>query len=738
VTQRLALLFLFIPVCTLAQFTYVIDQSIPVEVNNRILKMPWAGGLNSAQINTMDLNADGKKDLVIFDRAANKLITFLNQSNQYLYHPEYEILFPQGLTRWVLLRDYNCDGMEDIFTASSNGIAVYKNTTQPGENLSWEKLKFFAPPSPSAPPGTPGIFTQILLTQGFSLTNIFPSTNDIPSITDMDGDGDLDIVNIRFVSPGSAEYHKNMSVENYGTCDSLTFRRISDRWGDWEECSCGRFAFGQSCSASGGRTNHSVGKALLAIDGNGDNNKDLLFVEEDCSSLYFLQNTGTTENADFNSATLFPPGKPIVMPNYPAAYYEDVDFDGVPDLIASPAVYARTNLNNPFTKSVWYYKNTGTVKNPAFTFVKDNFLQDEMLEVGDYAYPAFVDYDGDGDQDLFIGNYGNAQFIGVIAFYENVGTPALASFRFVTDDFLSLSQLLQFNMKPQFIDINSDGKLDLAFSLSDPRNLATNLVYIPGNSPNSINFDGQQVQPTNFVLGLNENFLLTDVDLDGRVDLLIGRSNGQLEYWGNTGSAGTFNYVLENPAFMGFGESIARTNLNAFVSDMDNDGREDLIIGDQSGNVSIYGDFRGTVNSPQAATNIIFDQFSKTYTGKNLGARIKPVAVNLFNSDKPAIAIGTVDGGMLILKNDGGQQLPPEPVITLFPNPVNSTDKLGVRTDRNMLVQLFTIMGQKLSEPVFIGGNQPFSTSVAGLSPGIYIARFTFAGKTYGRKFIIQ
>ena len=56
--------------------------------------MPWAGGLNAAHYNTMDLNHDGKDDLVLFDRTADKVITFLQQNNQYQYAPDYESFFP--------------------------------------------------------------------------------------------------------------------------------------------------------------------------------------------------------------------------------------------------------------------------------------------------------------------------------------------------------------------------------------------------------------------------------------------------------------------------------------------------------------------------------------------------------------------------------------------------------------------------------------------------------------------
>ena len=713
-----------------AQFTYEIDQSIPVEAGGKRLAMPWAGGLNSAQINTMDLNGDGQEDLVVFDRASNKISTFLNQENEYKYHPEFEQLFPADIGRWMLLRDYNCDSRKDIFFPISNGIAVYKNTTSPGGDLSWERLKFFR--------STSGLYSEVLLTMGFSLTNIALGTGDIPSIVDMDGDGDLDILHMRFVNPFSVQYHKNMGMENFGTCDSLAYERVDQRWGGFEECDCGDFAFGEACTASGGRTNHNVGKTLLALDANGDGNKDLLFSEEDCPSLFLLENKGTTESAIMDEANFFPPGSPAFMPLFPAAYFEDVDFDGVPDLLVSPAVFGRTSLNNPFTHSVWLYKNTGTGQSPNFTLVKKDFLQDEMIEVGDYAYPAFVDADGDGDQDLFIGNYGNAQFRGVIAFFENVGSASLPSFRLVTDDYLGLSILSRFSMRPQFIDITGDGNLDLAFLLTDGLNLTTSLLYIAGTQPNAIRFDNLEVKSIDFQIGNSENILLADIDQDGLVDILLGRANGALEYWRNTGPAAALAFARQDDAFMGLSPSLARANLNASIADLDNDGREDLLIGDQNGNLTVYGDFRAQGHSPQPITEIIYDRFRGTYTGKNLGARIKPTVANLFNSDKPSIVVGTTGGGVLILKNDGGKQLPDQPEIHLYPNPVHSHEKLSVLVDRGLLVQLFTLTGQKLTEPLFVAAKQPFTVPANGLAPGMYIARFTYGGKVYGRKFVVR
>ena len=66
------------------------------------------------------------EDLFVFDRTGNKITTFLNNGNSYSYAPEYEQLFPQSLTDWVLLRDYNNDNKKDIFCSVSGGIEYGK------------------------------------------------------------------------------------------------------------------------------------------------------------------------------------------------------------------------------------------------------------------------------------------------------------------------------------------------------------------------------------------------------------------------------------------------------------------------------------------------------------------------------------------------------------------------------------------------------------------------------------
>ncbi|MBI2279270.1 MAG: VCBS repeat-containing protein [Bacteroidetes bacterium] len=112
------------------------ERNINVQVFDKLSNpyiYPWIGGFNHIQVSEIDLNLDGINDLFTFDRAGNKISTFINQgipsTIAYTFAPQYKDSFPE-LHDWVLLRDFNCDGKIDIFTYSSGGAAVYKNSSQ--------------------------------------------------------------------------------------------------------------------------------------------------------------------------------------------------------------------------------------------------------------------------------------------------------------------------------------------------------------------------------------------------------------------------------------------------------------------------------------------------------------------------------------------------------------------------------------------------------------------------------
>lgn len=173
------------------------------------------------------------------------------------------------------------------------------------------------------------------------------------------------------------------------------------------------------------------------------------------------------------------------------------------------------------------------------------------------------------------------------------------------------------------------------------------------------------------------------------------------------------------------------------LQDLDADGRDDLITGDQRGGLALFGDFRAEDPSVLGVRDILYNALTDTYDPTRLGGHVWPSVANLFNSNKPTIVVGNTLGGIYVLKNDGSKQLPPDPVIDIFPNPIPKGEGFTVKPDRNVLVQFLSILGQKISDELFIPANQSYPMTTQGLTSGMYVARFSSGDKIYIRKFII-
>ncbi|MEL7001405.1 MAG: VCBS repeat-containing protein, partial [Bacteroidota bacterium] len=656
---------------------YTIEDEVPVEIDGRFLTNPWAGGLNSGQYNTMDLNNDGQQDIVVFDRTSSKVNTFLNVDGAPVYAPEYANQFPEGIDSWLLLRDFNCDGLKDIFTSDPLGIRVFVNESDE-EGLKWRVFNSREPQS------------SALLTKGFtSNINLQMNSSDIPAIDDVDGDGDLDILVFRFSGNATIEFHKNFSIERTSVCDSIQLERVTQNWGDFEECECGIFAFnGTSCPTStGGRQNHQSGKALLTIDIDNDGDKEIIFTEEECNNTHLLINEGTADSPSFQSATTSFPSvsNPARFFVFPAAYHEDVNFDGVKDLIVAPNIGNNVFSAVDFRSSSWFYDNTGTDQNPVFNFVQRNFLQDDMIELGENAAPAFGDYDGDGDLDMILGSFINydLNFFGSsLQLFENVGTSSAPTFRLVDNDYLTSSNVGAYNIKPQFKDINSDRNLDLIFSATSLNTFVTSIFYVLNNASGAFSFNGNALLLFSG-LGFNENFVVEDIDNDGIQDLLIGRSNGSLEYLRNSGTLQNPNFQTLDESFYGLGLSSFRVNTSVEIGDVDADGTLDMVTGDRRGNLTIYYDFKSNLDNPLEGVDQLIQFGDEPPINFEFGSNLKPRLVNLFGQDRPSIVLGTGQGGLSILRNTEAQGSVGNISFRLFPNPVTREEIVNIISDTN-------------------------------------------------------
>jgi len=735
--MRILIFFLLLPFSLQAQYYFEYEQSVPIIKNDTLLTHAWAGGLNAGQYNTIDLNADGTQDLVIFDRTSNKLKTFLGVNRKYKYAPEFEQLFPKNIRNWILLADYNCDGKKDIFTSSRFGMTVYQNTTGENGPLSWKNV------------------ADPVLTQGSSgKVNLQVNGTDIPGISDLDNDGDLDILVYNFAVGGFIEHHKNLSMETHGDCRELLFERITRQWGNFEECDCNKFAFGQRCAELEGKASieptkyvHAGGKSILTIDLDNDKDKDLLVGHETCTELYYMENVGTPEEALFTSFQNEIPNAstPANFHIFPAAYYEDLNFDGNRDLLVAPNTFFNIGDKVNFSASNWFYKNTGTDENPAFVLESRGFLQEKMIDIGENAVPAFTDYDADGDQDLFLGERGSLNqdgFYGAVTLYENTGTPTNPEFTFQTNDYANLGQLKLKDIKIAFTDLNADQQPELLISGTPSGEYGKAHLYLLENlaKPNSkYQYKAEAAKKLEITFNFRDNPVFYDVNKDGMTDMLLARQMGNLVYYRNISSDPLKPYWEQvDDSFGGIKGSPSTRNLSVAISDMDANQTDELIVSNGSGVLQIYSDFftgqddatPSSDISPQ--THVLWNPLLQNFSRSRLGEQSWLASVDLFKDGKPGLVVGSRGGGLSFLRTF--YRIPAERREDIIFREASST-YFSIQSGQDAVVQINSLSGQEVVREIADAhGKAVFDVA---LSAGVYIIKIITQDKTVEKRLII-
>ncbi|WP_347157326.1 FG-GAP-like repeat-containing protein [Pontibacter chitinilyticus] len=717
------LLVLWSATAALAQdsLQFQLRQDVPVANTAGLLSDPWSGGLSTPEFSTIDLNKDGQPDLFIFDRIQQKVFTWLavqeNGTWRYRYAPAYEIFFPADLHDWVLLRDYNCDGLKDIFTSSPLGIRVFRQEVAENGQLQFS-------------------LAEEAIRYGSRNVNLQMNSADIPAITDMDGDGDLDILVTEFSQGLTLEHYRNMQAEEGLSCGTLKFVQQTNWWGGISECEgCNSFVFNASCRLAAPLHNGHSGSSLLLLDLDADGDQDLLMGALMCNDLLLLPNQGTRDNARMQGFDAnWPAAKPASFNIFPAAYYEDVTFDGVPDLLVAPqSTHELQDIN--LAQSVWLYRNKGAAAKPDFNFVQDNFLQQQMIDLSEGAFPAFADLDGDGDLDMLVGNYASmnhGSYSASLSYYKNTGTATAPAFELVTDDYLHLSANSLLGIKPAFTDINGDGVPDLVLTYRDAEAGKTSIRYIINTAAKgaAMQFDLAGIKD---MMTIDEGDVpaFFDADEDGDPDMVLGKAAGILQFYRNTGSRNQPTFALEINSIGGIGQNGTLRNLRPAVADVDGDGQPDLLTVDDRGVVSIYRNISAQLSTTANLTaetklleNPLTEQLHTTRLGKGLSIAVAPLG----GENKLYLTIGTQGGGLYLLEQTGGNKATlekPEEKLTLqvYPNPADRTirDEVSVRAAAPVSLQVYDAIGRCVYSSATY--SRTHTIPLQHLKAGLYVAR---------------
>ncbi len=747
-TKYTSCLFIFLclhvsNLVTAQQAWFQRDSARTVTVKGKQLVNPWAGGLNSSQFLKMDLNDDGTEDLVVFDRTNNRITTFVASTHPmdgakktFVYAPAYEAAFPK-LENWVILADYNGDGLKDLFTSTSLGVKVFKQV-KTGKVWAWEMEK------------------EVIHTKGFSsVINLQVSGPDIPGIADIDGDGDLDIITFDFAGE-FIELHQNLSIEKFGVPDSLgdakapVFARNGNCWGNFHKGSGEDFVFNVPCGVSdntGGKVMHA-GNSILLRDMNGDGKPDLLVGHVSNNHISFLKNSSSGLIANFTSFdNNFPTTNPVSFHIFPTAFMEDVDFDGVDDLLVAPGVASNDGNLVDFKSSNLFYRNAGTNSNPDFKLIQKNFLQDEMIDVGENAAPSFFDIDGDGDLDLILGTGGIPRtkgFIGGLWLLTNTGSAQEPAYEVTSEDYLGLSSaaISMYNIKPQWADFNGDGVVDLGFFGTATGTLKPVYYYVPNKGTKGGVVQLTMADAVALELPVESQIgdapFFYDADRDGDLDLIVGKPQGNVHFYTNAGTGNQFNFQLETEEFAGLALNFEGRFVHAVPVDLDLDGQVDLLTVDHTGNVRVlYKADWGKWTERKDNLVSLNGKSGQVNLGKYLTA-----AVGDINGDgKPDLVVGNNGGGLALFTNIlpvtiTGAEPQIENKVIVFPNPAKGYIK--VISERKAELRVLNLSSIPVVEPISIEAGQEKEIITTHWPAGLYIVEIATKTHRVARKIVVQ
>lgn len=324
----------------------------------------------------------------------------------------------------------------------------------------------------------------------------------------------------------------------------------------------------------------------------------------------FTEQTGS--NNPFNGIDIRDDSHPV---------FADIDADGKTDV-----VIGRRN------GTLKYFRNTGTSTSPVYEDqTNDNNPFFGIFTSEGASSPAFIDVDGDGDLDGLFGNAGEGGESGVdgLEYYENTGSSATPDYvkRTGTNNPFDTIGFEGTHSTPAFADLNGDDILDVVAG-----NRGGGLDYFEGSTgladeiddrvfletvlEDAIAPEGRQIEPLVEIVntegtrytqktGTNNPFnnfevsggysrpAFADVDGDGDLDAVVGNNVGELTYYKNTGNSTDPDYERQSSDNSPFDGIDVGTRSAPTLTDLDNDGDADLLVGASDGTLRYFKNTTG-------------------------------------------------------------------------------------------------------------------------------------------------
>ncbi len=255
------------------------------------------------------------------------------------------------------------------------------------------------------------------------------------------------------------------------------------------------------------------------------------------------------------------------------------------------------------------------------------------------THPFMADFDNDGDLDLILGTNKSS-----LIYYRNDdintnvggtdstldGIKLVLITRALIPEIRDLNNVVLYNFVPTAGDLDGDGLIDLVLGANDGTVYFLKNTGIVNNVPQ---FDTPVILiPDNGKIAAAPS--LTDIDGDGDLDLFIGYSKGEVDFYENIGDSVNYNFSLNTSDILG--------SYNVYQSvipclyDVNGDGVKDILLGRKNNTIAYYtGDNSSGSIAFNYQTNIWqglrFDLFTSPFVGDITGDGVVELVVGQYN-----------------------------------------------------------------------------------------------------------
>ena len=616
-----------------------------------------SGGLNNPQASVADLDGDGEDELYLFDKRGDVHLAFSRTGSgatDWRYRPELTADWPAA-TAFALLRDFDADGVPDLFTHSRSegveGILAYRGFRQNGRVM-FEQVEFDGRADNALRYNDRGDERVIYL-----------AISDVPAIQDLDGDGDLDILS--FDSAGGViDHFLNVGVRGGSAANYFRFTRASECYGGMFETN---FDGAVNLSAAPGlcadpfapdddddddrrlapRSGVHPGSTITPYDSDGDGDLDLLLGDANTGFITELDNTpGTGNVTHFTDVEYAWPDDGVSV---------DLDFFPAVFPVVLPGETNVTHLVSPTSPNggasvdvLWRYTTEADGTRPVLQ--QRDFLTEVAFDHGRGSHFAMADLSGDGVDDILVGNDSYYGPTGSLSAELALYVYDAAADRYVEETpswLAALNVTLRttlLSLRPTLADMDADGDADLLLGsdigyVSYARNTAA--------AGQAANFPSLTARWMDIDFGSRSAPAVADVTGDGLPDLVVGGSQGQLAFYPNVGTR-TSPMFSADPAEASYGQIEVRvpgnpSQTNASPAFTRVDGELALYVATGQGRVLAYRE----LPTGAGGTALLAQELSL-----GIGADLDPC----FGRDpdgNTVILLGNARGGVSLFRKEG-------------------------------------------------------------------------------------